>query len=82
MLAPTFDEGTLREAPPEVKHQIGGQHPKRLRWDIALADVPALRPSHIGLALLWLTICYPVHLIRCIRISAGFSRAPPALQLA
>src|SRR5919108_1253849 len=77
MLAPTFDEGTLREAPPEVKHQIGGRHPKRFRSDIALGGLPAGAPDTIGLALLWSVLICRITLTRRIDVSTTLPRAPP-----
>jgi hypothetical protein len=82
MLAPTFDEGTLGEAVPEVKRQVRGRHVKRFHPAVTLAGGLALMAGLIGLALLWLIASNSVQVIGLIRLSAGFSRAPPALQLA
>jgi len=81
ILAPTFDEGQIRETARDIKQQVRSRYAKPSR------SLP-ISPGSVGhalsataLALLWLLFDSRERLIRCIPLPSGCSRAPP-FQLA
>jgi hypothetical protein len=81
ILAPTFDEGQVREVASDIKQQVRGRYAKTSRPTTTSPDAVGFALGATGLALLWLISFVPEHLIRSTLLRTGFSRAPP-LQLA
>jgi hypothetical protein len=82
ILAPTWDEGTVARAAPEVKPDPRRQYVKRFRSAANLASLAAFTLGTLGLGFLWLTASNRVRAIGRFRRSSRLSRAPPPLQLA
>jgi hypothetical protein len=81
VLAPTMDEGAIREAAADVKHQFGGRQAKRWRPPIAFEAVSAFGLGALGLVTFWLfSFHFGSLLVLLNRLSCRFSRAPPRLQ--
>lgn len=82
ILAPTWDEGTVARAAPEVKPDPRGQYVERIRSAANFASLAAFTLGTLGLGFLWLTASNRVRAIVRFRRSSRLSRAPPLLQLA
>jgi hypothetical protein len=80
VLAPTVNEGAIREAGADVRHQLSGRQAKRWRPDVAFEAVPTFGVGAITLLILWLVASYPGSLPALIRLRFRFGRAPPRLQ--
>ncbi len=80
VLAPTVDEGAIREATTDARHQLGVRQAKRWRPSFTVAGVIALGLGAITLALLWAVASHCESLPRLFRFRYRFSRAPPRLQ--
>jgi hypothetical protein len=81
ILAPTFDEGQIREGARDMRQQVRSRYAKPAP---SLAMSPGAAGFALGattLALLWLLSVSRERLIHCIPLRRGCSRAPP-LRLA
>jgi hypothetical protein len=79
VLAPTVDEGAMREAAADLKHQLSSRQGKRSRPSLPSAAIVALGLGAIALVIFWGVARYRQQLLR-FRLRHGFSRAPPLLQ--
>lgn len=82
MLAPTWDEGAVARAAPEVKPQPRSLHVKRFHSAANFVYLFAFILGLLGFAFLWLIASDHVRPIVRFRHSSRLSRAPPPLQLA
>lgn len=80
ILAPTWDEGAVARAAPEVKPLLRG-HYERFH-SVTFAYLAAFIPGTLALAFLWLIVPNRVRSILRFHTSTRVSRAPPVLQLA
>jgi hypothetical protein len=81
ILAPTFDEGQIRETARDIKQQVKSRYAKPSG---SLPNSPGSvghAPSATALAIFWLLFVSRDRPTRCIPPRSGCSRAPP-LQLA
>jgi hypothetical protein len=81
ILAPTFDEGQIREPAWDIKQQVRSRYAKPFRSLPMSPGAVGFALSASALALLWLLSISRERLIRCIPLRRECSRAPP-LQLA
>lgn len=79
VLAPTVDEGAIREAAADVKHQLGGRHTRRWRPDVTFEAV-AFGVGALAPVIFWLAASYSGPLFGLYRLRFRFSRAPPSLR--
>ena len=79
VLAPTVDEGAIREAAANA-HQLGGRHTKRWRPGITFEAVAAIGVGGVPLAIFWLVALYAAPQVGLYRLRFRFSRAPPRFQ--
>jgi hypothetical protein len=82
MLAPTWDEGTVARAAPEVKPQPRSKYVNRFHPTATFVYLFAFILGLLGVALLWLIASNHVRPFARFRHSSRLSRAPPQLQLA
>jgi hypothetical protein len=80
VLAPTVDEGTMREAAADLKHQLSSRQGKRWRPTLPSAAIAALGLGAIALAVFWGVACHRQQLPLRFQLRHRFSRAPPLLQ--
>jgi hypothetical protein len=80
VLAPTVDEGALREATADVKHQLGGLQAKRWRPGVTLGALATFGLGVLTLAILWFVAFCSGSLFGLYRLRFRFSRAPPRFQ--
>jgi hypothetical protein len=80
VLAPTVDEGAIREATTDAAHQLGARQAKRWRPSFSLAGALTLGLGAIALLILWAAAFHREPLPRLFRFRYRLSRAPPALQ--
>jgi hypothetical protein len=78
VLAPTVDEGAVRESVRDVKHQLGAQQAKR-RPDVISATVTGLGLATTGLVIVWVLAFYRRRLLSQPTLHTYLSRAPPRL---
>jgi hypothetical protein len=81
ILAPTFDEGQIREPAWDIKQQVRSGYAKPFRFLPMSPGADGFTLSAGALALLWLLLVGGERLIRRIPLRSTCSRAPP-LQLA
>jgi len=80
VLAPTVDEGAIRETAADAKHQLGGRQAKRWRPDITFEAVSAIGVGGLASAIFCLVSSCSGPLLGLYRLPAGLRRAPPRLQ--
>jgi hypothetical protein len=80
ILAPTVDEGTVRESTGDEEHQLGGRHTKRWSPVVISASLADLKLSAMALVIIWIVAFYPGPLLRLVRLRIRLGRAPPFLQ--
>jgi hypothetical protein len=80
VLAPTVDEGTMREAAADLKLELSSRQGKRWRPSLPFAAIVALGLGAIALAIFWGVASYRQQLPFLFRLRHPFSRAPPFLQ--
>jgi hypothetical protein len=80
VLAPTVDEGAIREAAADIEHQVSGRHSKRWRLGITLEAFVTLGLGPLTPAIFWVIASYSGHLSDLFRRHFHSSRAPPLLQ--
>jgi hypothetical protein len=81
ILAPTFDEGQIREPAWDIKQNVRSRYAKPSRSLPMFLGALGSALTATALALLWLLFVGGERLIRCIPLRTTCSRAPP-LQLA
>ncbi len=79
VLAPTFDQGAIRDAVADVKHQPSARQAKRRPGDISAA-VAGFGLVAAGLVILWVLAFVRRPFFSPPALHAFFSRAPPYLQ--
>lgn len=80
VLAPTVNEGAIRETAADAKHQLGGGQAKRWRSDITFEAVAAMGVGGLAVAIFCLVASYSGPLACLYRLRFRLSRAPPRLQ--
>jgi hypothetical protein len=80
VLAPTVDEGAMREAAADLKHQLSSRQGKRSRPSLPSPAIVALGLGAIALVIFWGVACHRQQLPLRFRLRHRFSRAPPLLQ--
>jgi hypothetical protein len=80
VLAPTVDEGAMREAAADLKHQLSSRQGKRWRPSLPSAAIVALGLGAISLVIFWGVACHRQQPPLRLRLRHRFSRAPPLLQ--
>jgi hypothetical protein len=80
VLAPTVDEGAMREAAADLKHQLGSRQGKRWGPSLPSAAIVAIGLGAIALVIFWGVACHRQQLPFPLRLRHRFSRAPPLLQ--
>ena len=80
VLAPTVDEGAMREAAGGLKDQVSSRHGKRWRPSLTSAAIVAFGPGAIALVIFWGASRHRQQLPCRFRLRHRFSRAPPLLQ--
>ncbi|MDQ3662680.1 MAG: hypothetical protein M3454_16820 [Actinomycetota bacterium] len=80
VLAPTVDEGAIRQTGADAKHQLGSRHKKQLRPGITFEAVATFGVGGLALAIFWLVTSYSGRLLGLFQLRFRFSRAPPRLQ--
>jgi hypothetical protein len=80
VLAPTVDEGVMRQATADANHQFGGGQTKRWRPSFALGGVLTFGLGAIALVTFWTVASHRATLPRLLQSRFRFSRAPPHLQ--
>jgi hypothetical protein len=80
VLAPTVDDGAIREAAADVRDQLGGRQTKRWRPGITLEAAATFGVGALAFALFWFVASYSGPLIGLYQLRFRFSRAPPRLQ--
>ena len=80
VLAPTVDEGAIREAAADLKHQLGSRQGKRWRPSPPSAAIVALGLGAVALVIFWGVPRYRQGLFLRLRLRHRFSRAPPRFQ--
>jgi hypothetical protein len=80
VLAPTVDEGAMREAAADLEHQLNSRQGQRWRPSLTSAAIVAFGQGAIALVILWGVACYREQLPLRFHLRHRFSRAPPCLQ--
>ena len=80
VLAPTFNEGIVRDRAAGVTHQLTGRDTKRVHPIDPLAGLAPFLVATFGPAVMWLISSDLIGLTRRVRRSRRLSRAPPLLQ--
>jgi hypothetical protein len=80
VLAPTVDEGTIREVAADLKHQLRTRQSKRWHPSLTSAAIAACRLGAISLGTLWAAADHRESLPPRLRLRHRPSRAPPLLQ--
>ncbi len=80
VLAPTVDEGAVRETAADLEHQLGGWQAKRWPSSSTLEAVLAFGLGALALAILGLVTSYSGRPVGNYQLRFRFSRAPPHLQ--
>jgi hypothetical protein len=80
VLAPTVDEGAIREAAADLKHQLSSRQGKRSRPSLTSAAIVAMGLGAIALVIFWGVTCHRQQRALRFRLRHRFSRAPPLLQ--
>ena len=78
VLAPTVDEGAIREVGADPKHQV--RQSKRWRASLTSAAIAAFGLGAIALLIFWAVACHRESQPPRLRLRHRFSRAPPRLQ--
>jgi hypothetical protein len=79
VLAPTVDEGAIREEA-HIEHQLSGRHAKRWRTGITFEALVTLGLGALTSAIFWVIASYSGHRFDLFRRHFHTSRAPPLLQ--
>lgn len=79
LLAPTVDEGAIRDAAADVKHQLDARQAKR-GPNVTSATVAAFSFAATGLVILWVLASCRRRFSPLPALHAPLSRAPPHLQ--
>jgi hypothetical protein len=77
ILAPTFDEGQVRELASDIKQNVRSRYAEPSRPTATFPGSVGFALGATALALLWLISFGPEHLFRLTLPRTGFSRAPP-----
>jgi hypothetical protein len=80
VLAPTVDEGAIREVAADSKHQLSTRQSKRWRPSLTTAAIAAFGLGAIALVILWAVACHRESQPPRLRLCHRLSRAPPRLQ--
>jgi len=80
VLAPTGDERAIREAPADLKQELGSRQDKRWRPSQTSVAIVAFGMGAIALVILWSIASHREHLPLHFPLRHRFSRAPPRLQ--
>jgi hypothetical protein len=80
ILAPTVDEGAIREVGSDPKHQLSTRQSKRWRPSLTSAAIAAFGLGAIALANFWAVACHRESQPPRLRLRLRLSRAPPRLQ--
>jgi hypothetical protein len=80
VLAPTVDEGAIREGAEDVGHQLDGRQAKRWRPAVTFGAVTVSVLGAIAFVAFWVVASYVVPVLCLFRLRFRFSRAPPRLQ--
>jgi hypothetical protein len=82
VLAPTVEEGALREAAADVMRQLGDQQARIRRPDITFESVASLGFGALATLLLWIADTFSRTPFGLNRLRSRFDRAPPRLRSA
>ena len=82
VLAPTFDEGAIRDATQDFTHQLTNRHATRLNTEPSLVRPAGAARVGIALSVLWLLSIEQIRALHRFRYASRLSRGPPLLQLA
>lgn len=82
VLAPTVDEGAMREAAADPKHQLSSRQGKRWRPSFTFVAIVVFGLGTIALLIYWAVASHREPLAPLYRLRYRFSRAPPRLQSA
>jgi hypothetical protein len=80
VLAPTVDEGAIREIGADPKHQLSTRQSKRWRPSLSSAAIAAFGLGAIALLIFWAVACHRESQPPRLRLRHRLSRAPPRLQ--
>ncbi len=81
VLAPTVDEGAIRGAVADIKHELNGRHAKRWRMGITFEVIPTFGLGALALVIFWVVVAfYSGSFLGLYRLRFRFTRAPPRLQ--
>jgi hypothetical protein len=80
VFAPAVNEGAIRGAAADIKHELSGRHAKRWRTGITFEVIPTFGLGALALVIFWVVALYSGPLPGLYRLRFRFTRAPPRFQ--
>jgi hypothetical protein len=80
VLAPTVDEGVIRDVAADVNDQLRGRHATRWRPGINAGLIDTSGVGALALVIFWVVASYSGPFLDLYRVRFRFSRAPPRPQ--
>jgi hypothetical protein len=80
VLAPTVDEGAIREATPDIKHQLSGRHANRWNPGITFEVIATFGLGAMAFVIFWVCVSFSGPFLGLYWPRFRFGRAPPRIQ--